>query len=555
MPSSAHTNQVNEGAVRLRILVVADDPVDRALVQRLLVRGGIDAELTEAGDAAGLMQKLSCASFDCLIVDYGLPDAVVTELLPELQTWTEKPPVVVLTNVPDETVAVEVMQAGAVDYIAKTVLTPERLARSVAYGVALWRAERAARQAEAAREGYLAKLAALARVTPLIQATLTVDKLAHTAAQCTRAITSASHVFVGVERGGTADAVTARANDEASAPPIAEPPWLAAWDRVRCQQKPLRASPEQHPELLAEHPSRVRSLLAVPVVDAEGAQLGVIEVADTRPSLFTETDSVILSQFGRTLGAALQVASLYRAANEATQARDEVLAIVSHDLRSPLGAVVLAASALREVEPTPVVLALADRLERSVRHMQRLIADLLDASRIDSQRLEVATRDERPAELIETAISLVAPLIDAAHVRLVTRVDPALPCVSADRERIAQVVTNLVGNAIKYSELNGEIELRAELVDSRVVFTIRDTGRGIPPEHLPRLFDRFWRPKDARGHGVGLGLYIAKGIIDAHSSCLEVESEVGVGTTFRFGLPLAEPAASCPRPEDAAVGA
>lgn len=535
MHGSARMRIESAMAGALHVLIVVDDAVDRRRIRESLARGGIEADFTEVFDAAGLLQALHQQSFDCAIIDFHLPDATGLDVVLELQSWPERPPILMLTSVGDETVAVEVMKAGAVDYIPKSLLTPERLARSVNYGVSLWRAERAAHAAEAARQDYLTKLSALARATPSLQATLSAQKLAEVAGQSARNILNAEAVFVGVTRSdGEPLAVHVRALS--AAPLLQDPPWQELWERLSKERRPLRISSETHPELLPPEPGRARCLIAAPIQDGEGQTLGVIGAADSRTDTLVESDLVILSQLARAMGAALETSRLYRAAREASLARDEVLAIVSHDLRSPLGTVLLASTALRELVATDIAHGLADRIERNIRHMQRLIDDLLDAARLDAQQLAVTVSPTAPSELIETTLTLVGPLATAAHVRLEPHVASGLPSVHADRERIAQVLSNLVNNAIKYTAPGGSIELSVRRGDGGVLFMVRDHGPGIPPEHLPHLFDRYWRPKDSRGRGVGLGLYIAQGIVVAHSGKLWVESELGQGTSFCFCL-------------------
>lgn len=522
----------------LHVLLVVDDAVDRARIRESLARGGIEAEFTELSDAAGLFQALQHHSFDCAIIDFHLPDATGLDVVSELQSWPERPPILVLTSVGDETVAVEVMKAGAADYIPNSLLTPERLARSVNYGVALWRAERAARAAEAARQDYLTKLSALARATPSLQATLSPQKLAEVTAHASRTILNAEAVFVGFTRA-EAEPVAVQVHTATAAPLLEEPPWNPIWERVGRETRPLRITSDSHPKLLPPEPGRARCLIAAPIQDGEGRALGVIQAVASRSNALVESDLVILSQLARTVGSALETARLYRAAREASRARDEVLAIVSHDLRSPLGTVLLASTALRELVGTDIAHGLADRIERNIRHMQRLIEDLLDAARLDAQQLQVKVNPTAPDELIENTLGLVGPLATAANVRLVPQLTPGLPAVHADRERIAQVLSNLVNNAIKYTAPGGAIELCARRSEAGVSFTVQDHGPGISPEHLPHLFDRYWRPQNSRGRGVGLGLYIARGIVEAHGGKLRVESELGRGTSFSFCLPEA----------------
>lgn len=137
------------------------------------------------------------------------------------------------------------------------------------------------------------------------------------------------------------------------------------------------------------------------------------------------------------------------------------------------------------------------------------------------------------------ALELLGPLAAAKRIALVTDLSPALPNVVADRERILQVFSNLGGNAIKFTREDGRIEIRAIVRDATVEFAVRDTGPGIAPEDLPHIFDRFWQSRKTARAGVGLGLAIAKGIVESHDGGMRVESELGSGSTFTFTLPVA----------------
>ena len=234
-----------------------------------------------------------------------------------------------------------------------------------------------------------------------------------------------------------------------------------------------------------------------------------------------------------------------RAAEEAlraaVRARDEVLAFVSHDLRSPVGTISAAAELLAEVPLPPERQAEhLDIIRRAADRTNRLIQDLLDVAQIEAGRLSAWKEAVATSEILEEAIALAHPKAEEAGVRLRRQIDPSLPHVEADRDRILQVMWNLVGNALKFTPEGGTVTVSAAIDDGGVRVAVKDTGPGLEPETRERLFDRFWSGHRSAGHGAGLGLAIVAGILAVHSSKVDVETERGEGSTFSFVLPFAE---------------
>jgi signal transduction histidine kinase len=220
--------------------------------------------------------------------------------------------------------------------------------------------------------------------------------------------------------------------------------------------------------------------------------------------------------------------------------REEVLAIVSHDLKNPVGTIELAVYLLRQLDPPDAaqIRRLADTIDRSVDKMRRLIRDLLDFAKIQSGTFSV----ERGAASIDR---LMPPVIEgfrllAEDKGLTIEADlPAdLPEVAVDADRIGQVMSNLVGNAVKFTPEGGTIRVSARVHGDEVIVCVADTGPGIPGEDLPKVFDWFWQAEDSKHLGNGLGLSIAKGIVEAHNGRIWAESQVGRGTSFLFSLPV-----------------
>ena len=225
----------------------------------------------------------------------------------------------------------------------------------------------------------------------------------------------------------------------------------------------------------------------------------------------------------------------------ATRLKDEMLSIVAHDLRNPLSVALLAASLLvrevpeerREASRKPLA-----AIQRAIRRATRLVDDLLDVARIESGRLELRLDSVPPETLVCDAVDSCLPHAAQASVQIDWKVASGLPPVRADKDRIQQVFGNLLDNAIKFTKPGGRVSVIAAREGDTVRFAVRDTGRGIDGAHLARVFDRFWQVRQGEHRGVGLGLTIAKGIVEAHGGQMGVESVAGVGSTFSFTVPV-----------------
>lgn len=220
----------------------------------------------------------------------------------------------------------------------------------------------------------------------------------------------------------------------------------------------------------------------------------------------------------------------------AKRAREDVLAVVSHDLRSPLSAILLSAEYLRRLtQGNPQEIAAG--VERSARQMSRLIEDLLDAVKIEKGRFRIEPAPHDLAPILEDALQGVRGAAQAKGIRLGLRMPEGGHVVRCDRVRIAQVLSNLLGNAVKFSPEGAAVEVELHADTDGVRIAVRDCGPGIPEEELPRIFGRYWQAKGTAHHGTGLGLFISKSIVEAHGGCIEVVSSAGAGSTFTVVLP------------------
>jgi signal transduction histidine kinase len=226
-------------------------------------------------------------------------------------------------------------------------------------------------------------------------------------------------------------------------------------------------------------------------------------------------------------------------ATRAADAREEVLAIVSHDLRNPLNAIMMGTSIAQEMtheDPTRRHLGV---IRHAAERMQSMIGELLEAARMDRGQIEVRREPVDAHDLLEAALELFR---ERAKGRGITLGGEASGCVLGDRERIVEVLSNLIGNALGFTPEGGRVTLKIEPTDHRVRFAVADTGPGIAADQLPHLFDRYWqgtRRKKSR-EGLGLGLYICKRLVEAHGGEIGVDTKLGEGTTFWFTLPAAE---------------
>lgn len=228
---------------------------------------------------------------------------------------------------------------------------------------------------------------------------------------------------------------------------------------------------------------------------------------------------------------------------EAVRARDDVLSIVSHDLRNPLGSVVTAAELLRRSLPSD---QRSERVQRAIATIQRaadrmthLVDDLLDLGSIESGQLRVHPKPEPVDEIVRDVVDAFRSSAEEHGVSLASDLPADLPLVQCDRERIFQVFSNLLGNALKVAPAQTSVTIKAERQDGFVCFSVSDQGPGIESGNVPHVFDRYWRGYRASGKGRGLGLSIVKGLVEAHRGSAGVESSPGKGSTFFFTIPIA----------------
>jgi signal transduction histidine kinase len=292
----------------------------------------------------------------------------------------------------------------------------------------------------------------------------------------------------------------------------------------------------------------LRSRVSAPLV-VVGRTIGILSVSREEVDAFSRDEIDLISLLGRQVGAAVENIRAFEAERSAAEElrrlsalRADFVSLVSHELRGPMASVIGCAATLRQrwrtlsAEQRESFLAL---IEEETSRLAGLVGDVLDTSRIEAGTFSLTLVDVDLAELLrETAAVATLTQTDVA---VNTVVDGPLPIVRGDRERLRQVISNLLANAVKYTVAGDEVELRARAEDSAVEVVVSDHGPGIAPEDQTLIFEKFGRavPSAQAKPGAGLGLFIARSIAEAHGGSLSVSSESGAGATFVLRLPLA----------------
>ena len=249
----------------------------------------------------------------------------------------------------------------------------------------------------------------------------------------------------------------------------------------------------------------------------------------------------VLDNAGRVVGITGTSADITRL-KELQRLHEEWTSVIAHDLRQPIGTILMASEFLPDLragEPSEQERDMIRRIHSAAGSLRRMVDDLLDMSLLEANRLRLERTWANPPDLVRQTLERLAHLPGIERVRV--RAGPDLPPIEVDPMRIEQVLQNLISNAIKYGDEQSEITVRVEQHDKELDIAVTNRGKGIAPDELPRLFDRFSRSRTTRGSGVpglGLGLYISKGVVEAHDGRLWAESTPGETTTFHVALPV-----------------
>ena len=531
-----------------RVLLVEDNPGDAELVRHHCrsVRGSLceveTAESLEEGLASYRAQH-----HDLVFLDLNLPDSRGLETIDAFRAEVADVPLVVLTGTDDLDVAVEAIRRGADDYMVKGELSSEQLTRTLRYAVERRRMIASLdkeRRTVAMLQDVGAALASELERGPLVQK---ITDLA------TRLVGAAFGAFFQTVSSPDGPALSLYALSGAAQAdfaklglpratcllgPTIRGEGVIRIDDVRLDPRFGRMGP--HHGMPPGH-LPVVSYLAVPVCLRSGKPVGGLFFGHPERGKFTAEHEALTVGVAAWASVAMDNADLYEAALHATRSRENLLHVVSHDLRNHVSTMQMGLQLLRRSLP-PEGIKRIEAVERATSTMRRMLEDLVDLAAIEKGVLSVTPAQVDARELLEEAHALLAPSIDRKGITLEWRSGESGVTVWADGERIQQVLGNLVGNALKFTLPGGTIAVSTVARDAELEVAVKDTGPGIPEEDQARIFDRFYRGAQPSGHGAGLGLAIARALVEANGGRIWVESRVGAGTVMRFVLPRARPA-------------
>ena len=287
----------------------------------------------------------------------------------------------------------------------------------------------------------------------------------------------------------------------------------------------------------------IGATLIVPII-AHGHVFGAIELVRSRTGgrNFSAADLALVEELARRAALAIENARLFEQTRRAVVAREQLLAIVCHDLRDPLGVIRARSDLLRQHIDrlgNPAGLSV-EAIERATIRMDSLVSALADAASLRAGRLAIHPRPCDMVELARDAVEGVADLAADKNIRVSLAVGAERVMAMIDPDRVAQVLANLLGNADKFTQPGGRVDPRIAPGKREVHFTVVDNGPGIASEDLARIFDRYWQVEPGQRRSCGLGLYIVRGIVDAHGGRISAESQLGHGTAFRVALPIGD---------------
>jgi signal transduction histidine kinase/DNA-binding response OmpR family regulator len=535
------------------ILVVDDRPEQRLALSSVLDE--LEANVVGAASGRDALRLLLQREFAVILLDVNMPDmdGFETAALIREHPSCEHTPIIFITAFGDDAFALRGYSLGAVDYIL-TPIEPQVLKTKVAVFVDLFRKNEQMKRQAASLEAHAARLQRLASASVKIHAARAVDDLLEVVADSAVSLVGARQVAVSVAVPPSAPfsgaSSPAAGRHELRRPSASRLHALERSALARAETRPLRltlaqadALPEAEPDSGEVLP--LRGWLAVPLPATDGRPRGWLQLSDKEDGEFSAEDELLLVQLAQMAAIAAENI-LFNEVREANRLKDQFLATLSHELRSPLQAILTWASMLREAgaESEPMARGL-EVIERNARVQTRLIDDLLDVSRIIAGKLELERRRVSVHDTIRSAAEDARLVAQQKHVELAVEPSDHDALVQGDPNRLRQVMDNLISNGIKFTPSGGRVVVQTRRLDGVVEIGVRDTGQGIAPGFLPHLFEPFRQASagSTRSHGgLGIGLAIVRHLVELHGGSVRAESEgEGRGATFVLRFPLAEP--------------
>lgn len=527
-----------------RVLIVDDEEGILDLCVQALSKEGY--QTWGAYDAFEGIELAKKHDFDLVLTDIKMPGMTGLELFRTIQQFNPDIVGIVITGYGSMEAAIEALKLGMDDFLLKP-FSLDNLKAAVSKALSRKRLEKENE-----------RLKALIPLFQLSQTFITVTDLDTLLKQVLRVAVKETAANLGVlilknEAGGHLE-VCGLVTEEGARPPKQE--YMLndqiVWNALQSGQPVIwRNGPGQGSFFVSTTANaQVTTAVALPLVVA-GEKIGILGLGKgQKKPAFVRSDLELLSVLASQAAIAIQNARLftrlrnaYEQLKELDRMKSDFISTVSHELRSPLHSISGYVQLLLDGK-APDEATERECLEivyRQTQHLTNLINDLLDASRMESVRLALQKEPVQMYAVVQEVMDELQALADQAQIALANKLTPDLPSVLGDKERLKQVVRNLIHNAIKFTPKKGQVMVSAKLETGRLVVSVQDNGIGIPAESLPRMFERFYQVDSSSTRhvgGTGLGLYICKQIVTAHNGEIWVESEVGKGSTFSFSLPL-----------------
>lgn len=542
-----------------KMLLIEDDPEYAYMMQQMLaITPGAPPTLECADSLSTGLERLARGDIDVVLLDLSLPDSWGLETFDRVHACAPQAPIIILSGLDDQALAVEMVRKGAQDYLVKGQLDGNLMVRAMRYAIERKRAEEEIRHRNE-------ELMALNALSTTISQSPNLDHILHAAVDKVLEVMSIDAGWIQLLDENTG-LLSLAANRGFSQKMLQETKTVKLGEsmtgRVAQLGEPIvvnKVSDDSHLSMESGSQENLHAFAGVPIKSKDNV-LGVLGIFSRSPRELSVQETQLLIAIGHQVGVAIENARLAQEASEIeilqelNRLRSELIANVSHELRTPLGLIkVFCTTLLRE--DVGFDREMQQRFLRNIDDetdkLERIVDNLLDLSRMESGRLRLDKRPIDVGQLAQKVMDTMKMDIQPTQHRFVHDF-PTIPLMAIiDPKRIEQVLRNLMSNAIKYSPGGGTITIGGRGDKRQLLVWVRDQGIGIHPQDLERVFDRFYRVENEttqRVRGAGLGLSVCQGILEAHGERIWVESTPGTGSTFYFTLKRMKPA---PEPVDA----
>ena len=479
--------------------MVDDDPVDCRLVTKALNRFShiVQFNIETAGTLSETTERLGNGSYDVVLLDLTLPDSSGIDTVQEAIAANSNVPIVVLTGLSDEGIALQAIEKGAADYLVKGKFSDDGLIRAIRYAIERKRPEQKLKNA--ARE-WRTTFDSIAEFIVILDKDFKITRVNRTLSDA-----------LGVQ---PQELIGRRCYDVYR---------CAGCDPTRCiHLQTLETRKASSIEFYEERLGIYLEVTVSPIIEENGEIGGLVHISKN----ITERKRVEQER------------------KEQERLKNEFVASVSHEIRTPLSIFKnIISNALAGVigQLSPKLRENLEMADRTINRLTRIVSDFLDISKIEAGKMNLSVAQFDIQLAIADSVNSLAPLADKKNIELKSYMPGCELLVDADQYRIEQALINLISNAIKFAPEGGHVTVRARVMDEKVAVEVEDDGPGIESSNFDRIFDRFVqieKPVGPGDHGMGLGLSIAKEIVELHGGKIEVQSEVGHGTTFTIFMPL-----------------